>query len=244
MTPAMIEIIDLHKSYHNGATPVQALRGITLSIRPSDFLALAGPSGSGKTTLLNIIGCIDQADRGELTLAGIPIPSRSARPESRRQAREITRQQVAVRRKKIGFIFQNFNLIPVLTAQENVAIALTLLDLSPEEVFHRSREILGEVGLEGLEDRRPGELSGGQQQRVAVARALVKNPLIVVADEPTANLDSETGTSILNLMREIHQRRGTTFVFSTHDPRVMDRASRLCLLRDGTLQEEQERVLL
>jgi len=225
----MISAQAVHKTYIDGETQVHALRGIDLSIGEAEFLAIAGPSGSGKSTLLNIIGCIDTPDSGEVQVDGEQVTGKK------------TRDLVEIRRAKIGFVFQNFNLIPVLTAYENVAMSLALLGMREAEMRQRSMAMLAEVGLQGMEDRRPSRLSGGQQQRVAVARALVKEPLIVLADEPTANLDSETGEAILKLMLELNSRLGTTFVFSTHDKMVMEYARRLCLLHDGLIISDERR---
>ncbi|TVR89460.1 MAG: ABC transporter ATP-binding protein [Spirochaetaceae bacterium] len=225
----MISAQVVHKTYIDGETQVHALRGIDLNIGEAEFLAIAGPSGSGKSTLLNIIGCIDTPDSGEVQIDGELVTGRK------------TRDLVEIRRAKIGFVFQNFNLIPVLTAYENVAMSLALLGLREAEIRERSMTMLAEVGLQGMEDRRPSRLSGGQQQRVAVARALVKEPLIVLADEPTANLDSETGEDVLKLMLELNSRLGTTFVFSTHDQMVMEYARRLCLLHDGLIVSDEHR---
>ncbi|TVR33428.1 MAG: ABC transporter ATP-binding protein [Spirochaetaceae bacterium] len=225
----MITVTDVHKEYIDGETHVRALRGVSLEIDEAEFLSIAGPSGSGKTTLLNIIGCIDTADSGSVEIDGAPVNGSSKR------------SLVEIRRAKIGFVFQNFNLIPVLTAYENVAMALALMGTPESEIRERTMKLLREVGLSGMEDRRPAKLSGGQQQRVAVARALVKDPIIVLADEPTANLDSETGESILKLMEDINRKRGTTFVFSTHDQMVMDYAYRLCRLHDGLIESDEVR---
>ena len=225
----MITVTDVHKEYIDGESHVRALRGITLVIPSGEFLSIAGPSGSGKTTLLNLIGCIDTADSGYITIDGEEVTNR--------QKKEL----VEIRREKIGFVFQDFNLIPVLTASEHVSLSLSLLGLPDREVRTRTMELLHVVGLEGMEHRRPSKLSGGQQQRVAIARALIKDPLIVLADEPTANLDSATGESILKLMKDINQSRGTTFVFSTHDQMVMDYANRLCRLHDGMIESDEVR---
>ncbi len=224
----MIKVTDAKKVYIDGDTKVQALRGVSLQIDKGEFLSIAGPSGSGKTTLLNLIGCIDTMDSGEIHIQDSAI--------SGLDKKALTE----LRRQKIGFVFQSFNLIPVLTAFENVSLTLSLLNLSKKEINERTMRILHEVGLKGMEHRRPAKLSGGQQQRVAVARALVKDPLIVLADEPTANLDSETGHAILELMKSINQKHGTTFVFSTHDPMVMDFGDRLCRLHDGLIESDEK----
>lgn len=223
----MIRVQDVHKTYIDGDTEVRALRGVSMEISAGEFLSIAGPSGSGKTTLLNLIGCIDELDSGEIRIKDQAISTLHKR------------QLTELRRANIGYIFQNFNLIPVLSAYENVSLTLTLLDIPKQEVRERTMKILKEVGLEGMEHRRPAKLSGGQQQRVAVARALVKDPLIVLADEPTANLDSHTGESILQLMKRINEQHGTTFIFSTHDPMVMEFADRLCQLHDGLITSDE-----
>jgi len=225
----MIKIDNVVKNYQEGETTVKALRGVSLEVGDGEFLSIAGPSGSGKTTLLNLIGCIDSLDKGEITINGAQV--------SRMEKKEKTNY----RRLNLGFIFQTYNLIPVLTAYENVAFVLSLLNLDEEEIRKRTMSILKEVGLEGMEHRRPAKLSGGQQQRVAIARALIKQPQIVLADEPTANLDSENGEEILKLMREMNQVHNTTFIFSTHDKMVMEYARRLVLLHDGRIQDDQRR---
>jgi putative ABC transport system ATP-binding protein len=222
----MIEAKGIVKNYRSGETIVHALRELNISIEGGEFTSIAGPSGSGKTTLLNLIGCIDTADSGEILI-------------DKQKVSSLNKKELAgFRRENLGFIFQTFNLIPVLTAYENVAFSLHLLKLENGEVRERSMQILKEVGLEGMEDRRPGQLSGGQQQRVAVARALVKEPSIILADEPTANLDSETGHSVLELMKQMNHKHGTTFIFSTHDTMVMDFARRLVRLQDGRVVED------
>jgi putative ABC transport system ATP-binding protein len=225
----MIEVKKIVKDYQSGETVVHALRGVDLSIDTGEFLSIAGPSGSGKTTLLNLIGCIDTADSGEILINGTAVSGRNKK------------ELALFRRDNLGFVFQSFNLIPVLTAYENVAFALNLLNLKNGEVRERTMTILKEVGLEGLEERRPAKLSGGQQQRVAVARALVKNPEIILADEPTANLDSDTGREVLELMEKMNERYKTTFIFSTHDRMVMDFAHRLVKLHDGRITGDERR---
>ncbi len=225
----MITIKGVRKTYKAGDTEVKALRGIDLEIHKGEFISIAGPSGSGKTTLLNLIGCIDTVDEGKITIDEEVVT------ELDKEAK------TSYRRNKLGFIFQSYNLIPVLTAYENVALSLQLLGLKEKEIKERTMTILKEVGLEGMEDRRPAKLSGGQQQRVAVARALVKNPLIVLADEPTANLDSHTGEEILKLMKKMNEKHGTTFIFSTHDKMVMEYASRLVSIHDGEFTSDERR---
>lgn len=222
----MIIIRDLSKTYQSGVIEVHALKNVSLMIDQGAFLAVAGPSGSGKTTLLNCIGCIDQADQGFISIGDERVS------EMDKNGRTL------FRRRNLGFIFQSYNLIPVLTAYENIALALQLNSNDKKEIDRKTREILKEVGLEGMEERRPNRLSGGQQQRVAVARALVGNPRLILADEPTANLDSHTGESILDLMKEMNRRHGITFIFSTHDQMVMDRADRLIRLHDGEIQSD------
>ncbi|MBN2620982.1 ABC transporter ATP-binding protein [candidate division WOR-3 bacterium] len=223
----MVEVIDLYKDYKVGKVLFPALRGVDLLIDNGEFTAIAGPSGSGKTTLLNIIGCLDTPTKGKVMINGKAISDLSAK------------QQAELRKKEIGFVFQTFNLIPVLTAYENVEMPLILLDMSDREKKHNIISILEEVGLGEYLHRRPNEMSGGQQQRVAIARALVKNPTMVLADEPTANLDSATGQDILQLMKGLNEKHGTTFIFSTHDKLVMDFARRLVKLRDGKIVGEE-----
>ena len=225
----MIKVENVVRNYHAGETVVKALRGVSLEISKGEFLSIAGPSGSGKTTLLNLIGCIDQMDGGEILIKDEKISSMNKK------------EKTNFRRINLGFIFQTYNLIPVLTAYENVSFVLSLLNLSEKEIQERTMAILKEVGLEGMEHRRPSRLSGGLQQRVAIARALVKNPEIVLADEPTANLDSDTGREILELMKEMNRKHHTTFIFSTHDKMVMEYASRLVMLHDGQIQSDEKR---
>lgn len=228
-----MHILELHgvtKVYLHGRSEVAALRGIDLAIDPGEFVAIAGPSGSGKTTLLNLIGCLDTPTAGSIRLDGRELASLDAN------------RLAYIRRREVGFVFQSYNLIPVLTAYENVELPLRLAGgLSDAEIRRRVLTMLAEVGLAGLERRRPADLSGGQQQRVAIARALVKAPKLVLADEPTANLDSENGEAVLSLMRTLNARRGVTFVFSTHDPRVMKHARRLIELRDGRIEKDERR---
>jgi len=225
----MIQVKGVHKHYQAGETDVHALRGVTLDITNGEFLSIAGPSGSGKTTLLNCIGCIDNFDQGTIFI------------EKENIAEKTKKQLAFFRRENLGFIFQTFNLIPVLSAFENISMALSLLNLPVNEVKDRTMQILKEIDLEGMENRRPARLSGGQQQRVAIARALVKNPSIILADEPTANLDSKTGEAILALMKKVNEKHGTTFIFSTHDSMVMDFADRLVQLHDGQIQGDERR---
>ncbi|HPO01856.1 ABC transporter ATP-binding protein [Treponema zuelzerae] len=226
----MIDVSSVSKNYIVGAQEVRALKKVSLKVETGEFLALAGPSGSGKTTLLNLIGCIDSVTEGIISLDGETI---SGLDQNKRNL---------VRQRKIGFIFQSYNLIPVLTARENVALALQLVKgIGEKEIAERTSKILAEVGLSGMEDRKPSQLSGGQQQRVSIARALVKEPPVILADEPTANLDSKTGREILALMRELNEQHDTTFIFSTHDPMVMEQARVLVKLHDGEITGIEKR---
>jgi len=218
----IIEIKNLKKDYPLGATVVNALRGIDLAVEEGELMSIVGPSGSGKTTLLNVIGCIDHATEGSVQIGGREITALNDR--------EIT----DIRLHKIGFIFQTFNLIPVLDVRENVEFPLLLMKkYSKTELHKRADKLIEEVGLKEFTKHRPAELSGGQRQRVAIARALVTNPDIVLADEPTANLDSVTGASILELMKEMNRVEKTTFIFSTHDANVLQYAKRIVKIKDG-----------
>jgi putative ABC transport system ATP-binding protein len=223
----LVVCTDIVKRYRQGRVRVTALNGVSLAIERGAFIALAGPSGSGKTTLLNIIGGLDSADEG------------SVRVEGRELAHLTPAQLAEMRLRKVGFVFQAYNLIPVLSALENVEFVMLLQGVPAAERRARARAILAEVGLGEMGDRRPAELSGGQQQRVAVARAIVAAPTIVLADEPTANLDSKAGKGLLSLMEEMNARKNVTFVFSTHDRMVMDFARRLVLLHDGRVAEDR-----
>jgi putative ABC transport system ATP-binding protein len=221
---SLVRVDAVTKEYALGRTRVPALRGISLVVEPGEFLSIAGPSGSGKSTLLNLIGCLDQPTTGRILIGEKDVAHLSDDALS------------DLRSRSLGFIFQTFNLIPVLSALENVEFPL-LLRTGPDGSRGRAQRALVEVGLEGLESHRPDELSGGQRQRVAVARALVTRPEIVLADEPTANLDSVTGEAIIDLMLEINRKEGTTFIFSTHDPKVMGHAHRILRLADGLVVE-------
>jgi putative ABC transport system ATP-binding protein len=223
MTEWAVELKDVKKTYRTGQIEVPALRGISLRVAAGEFLAIAGPSGSGKTTLLNIIGGLDRADAGEVLVGGKNIQLLSSGELAR------------LRLQRLGFVFQAYNLLPVLTAMENAEFTLLLQDVPVEQRKERVRKLFSEIGLAGLEHRRPGELSGGQQQRVAVARAMVTEPALILADEPTANLDSATATSLLEVMEQLNRAHGTTFVYATHDPQVMERARRLIRMRDGQI---------
>ncbi len=223
----IVECRDVIKIYRQGKVEVHALRSINLSIQKGGFVALAGPSGSGKTTLLNIIGGLDYANSGSITLDGNII-------------NKMSQSELAnLRLHNIGFVFQAYNLIPVLSALENVEFVMLLQGVPSAERRERATAILDDVGLKDAYSRRPAELSGGQQQRVAVARAIVSNPLIVLADEPTANLDSKTGEGLMEMMREMNEKKNVTFIFSTHDQMVMDYARRLVHIRDGLVADDQ-----
>lgn len=222
----VVEIKNVIKDYPQGQITVHALRGLDLSISQGEFTALCGPSGSGKTTILNLVGALDKPTRGTILLEGKNLNSLSRRALSH------------IRRDRIGFVFQAYNLVPVLTAFENAEIVLSLQGVPNAERKKRVMALLAEVGLQGLEHRRPDQLSGGQQQRVAIARAIAARPAVVLADEPTANVDSETAERLLNLMEKLNQEHGTTFVFSTHDPRVMERANRVVRIVDGRVDDD------
>jgi len=225
----VVETRNLVKDYALNKLTVNALRGVSLSFEAGEFTAIAGPSGSGKSTFLHLVGCLDTPTAGTIALDGTDVAA-------------LNRKQAALlRRRNIGFIFQAYNLIPVLTAIENLSLPLVLLGAAPEDVRDQAEEALAAVGLAGMGKRRPKELSGGQQQRVAIARALVKKPALILADEPTANLDSRTGQEILDLMLALNRDFGTTFIFSTHDRLVMEYARRLVELRDGLVERETRR---
>jgi len=225
---ALAKLENIKKVYRTGKINFPALRGISLAIEEGEFLSIAGPSGSGKTTVLNIVGCLDKPTSGKLYLEDKDITDFP------------TSKLADIRRSKIGFIFQTFNLIPVLTAIENVTLPLILEGTKEQKKRNqRAEEILTEVGLGDFLHRRPSELSGGQQQRVAIARALVKKPKFVLADEPTANLDSKNGKEILDIMLELNQKTATTFVFSSHDRMVIDFARRVIKLRDGRIESDE-----
>lgn len=223
----MVACEDVKKIYRQGKMEVRALNGVTLSVERGEFMALAGPSGSGKTTLLNLIGGLDSADGGRIVVDGNSL-------ETMRSS-----DLADLRLRRIGFVFQSFNLIPVLSALENVEFIMLLQGVPPGERRERAAAVLEEVGLAGMGNRRPAELSGGQQQRVAVARAIVSGPSIVLADEPTANLDSVTGSGLLELMRRMNDEKQVTFIFSTHDRMVMDHARRIVRILDGRVDEDR-----
>jgi putative ABC transport system ATP-binding protein len=232
MTNPILSLKGISKIYGKGSTQVAALRNVSLEFEKGEFAAVVGPSGSGKTTLLNIIGCLSTPTEGELIWRGQPM-------------RSLNRADLAAyRRTHVSFIFQSYNLIPVLTVAENVELPL-LIEGSRDRKAIRKRalEIIDMVGLSDKANRHPTELSGGQEQRVAIARALVKNPDMVLADEPTANLDSHTAADIIHLMEEINRRTMTTFLFSTHDLRIMELAHRVISLRDGQIEKDEWRTI-
>jgi putative ABC transport system ATP-binding protein len=221
MEQALIRLEDVRRTYLLGETLVPAIRGVSLELHAGELTALVGPSGSGKSTLLNLVGCIDEPDAGRVLVEGVDVATLGDDARSR------------LRNRKIGFIFQSFNLVPVLDVRENVELPLFLQGLSAAERRDRVAQALADVGLADFARHPPDKLSGGQRQRVAIARALVTRPLLVLADEPTANLDSETARRILDLMVELNARRNVTFLFSTHDEKLMARVGRHVHLRDG-----------
>jgi putative ABC transport system ATP-binding protein len=218
---------NLKKDYYDGGIVVHAVRGIDLVIKSGEFTAIVGPSGSGKTTFLNLISGLDYPSDGKVWLDNKLISSMSGNELS------------DFRRDHIGFIFQAYNLIPVLTVEENIEYVMLLQDVNKNERRTRVTKILNEIGMEGYEHRFPPKLSGGQQQRVAIARAMVSHPELILADEPTANLDSATGSGLLDMMRELNRKTGMTFLFSTHDRMVMDRADRVITLKDGRIIKDE-----
>jgi putative ABC transport system ATP-binding protein len=225
---SLVKLDNVFKIYKTNGIDFPALGGVSFSVENGEFLSIAGPSGSGKTTILNIIGCLDKPTKGHLYLNETDISTKKGS------------EQAMIRRQSIGFIFQTFNLIPILTAFENVEFPLVLKgDTNQKERRTMVEEILTEVGLKDFMHRKPSQMSGGQQQRVAIARALVKKPQLILADEPTANLDSKTGQGVLELMLELNQKTGATFIFSTHDKMVMDFAKRLILLKDGQITSDE-----
>jgi putative ABC transport system ATP-binding protein len=229
MSQWAVELKDVSKTYRTGPIEVPALRDLFLQVGAGDFVAAAGPSGSGKTTLLNLIGGLDRANTGEIWVAGQNLQGLSSGELS------------SLRLRRIGFVFQTYNLLPVLTALENAEFTLLLQGVPASKRKEKVERLFSEIGLHGVEDRRPAELSGGQQQRVAVARAMVTEPALILADEPTANLDSASAIALLDVMEHLNRATGTTFIFSTHDPQVMERAHRLILLRDGRVVSDETR---
>jgi len=226
---SIVTVRDVARVYQSGGLPVRALDGVSLSIEPGEFTTLMGPSGSGKTTLLNIIGGLDEPDSGSVEIEGQTLSELSGAKLSR------------LRLERLGFIFQAYNLIPVLSAYENAEFVLMMRGMPEAERRSKVMATLKAVGLEGMEDRRPNQLSGGQQQRVAVARAIAGEPALVLADEPTANLDSKTSDGLIELMKRLNEEQGITFVFSTHDPKVMNAAKRVVRMLDGKIESEERR---
>ena len=224
-----VRTANLWKIYPQEPDPVEAVRGISIEIETGDFVAMAGPSGSGKTTMLNMIGGLTRPSRGQIWIGD-------------REITEMSDKDLAqLRLERIGFVFQSYNLLPVLTALENAEFTLLLSGIPKDERRKKVLELFNKIGLSGLEHRKPGKLSGGQQQRVAVARAVVANPALILADEPTANLDSKASADLLDVMERLNQDHGTTFLFSTHDPRVMERSRRLITLVDGQIESDERR---
>ena len=226
----IIQCRGVEKIYRQGALEVPAVRGVDLDIDLGDFATLEGPSGSGKTTMLSLIGGLDRPTAGEISVDGQPIAHMDAN------------HLADLRLHKIGFVFQSYSLIPVLSAVENVEFILNLLNIGARERSARARDVLREVGLAGMEDRRPSRLSGGQQQRVAVARALASKPAIVLADEPTANLDSKTAEELIALMSDLNARSGITFLIATHDSRVMAHSRRRIVMSDGLITSDERQA--
>ncbi|NQT83316.1 ABC transporter ATP-binding protein [bacterium] len=224
----LVSVKDVTKVYDTGAVKAHALRGLTMDVGEGEFVAIVGPSGSGKTTFLNLVGALDVATDGKLNVLGKDLSAMSKR------------QRADMRLHSLGFVFQAYNLVPVLTAQENVEFVLELQGVGSER-RKRASEILEQVGLGEFADRRPNELSGGQQQRVAVARAVASKPKLVLADEPTANLDGENAEILLKMMRGLNEQQGITFIFSTHDPRVVAHAHRVVTLVDGRVSKDEEK---
>ena len=223
---SVIKTVGIQKTYNPKTVPVHALNGVDLDIKQGEFTAIVGPSGSGKTTLLNIIGGLDRPSKGTIEVGGTDISTLN------------DNQLIEFRKNNIGFVFQAYNLIPVLTARENVEFVMLLQNRSSEERDARTNELLDAVGLSDKKDNRPSQLSGGQQQRVAVARALAPKPRFILADEPTANLDSKSTADLLDLMAQLNQEENITFVFSTHDQRVIERARRVITLVDGKIDSD------
>ncbi len=220
---------NLRKTYTDNGVSVEALRGVDLTIHAGEFTAIVGPSGSGKTTLLNLISGLDHPTEGKVWLKD-------------RLLSEMTGRELSdFRRDHIGFIFQAYNLVPVLTVVENVEYVMVLQRIGREERHRRVAELLDELGMSGYGGRFPTRLSGGQQQRVAIARAMVSRPVMILADEPTANLDSKTGADLLTMMKRLNDRTGMTFVFSTHDPMIMERARRVIIIKDGLIHSDEDR---
>ena len=227
MSEAVVRCQGLNKTYQEDAVPVHALRGVDLQINVGEFVSLSGPSGSGKSTLLNVIGGLDRPDSGEITIDNVAL------------SRLSTTELAHLRLHKIGFVFQAYNLIPVLSAQENVEFIMQLQGIDASARRQRATDALAALGLEEMRSRLPGELSGGQQQRVAIARAIVTNPVLLLADEPTANLDSATTEELLRLLQQLNQEHNMTIVTATHDPMVMSFTNRRVQLRDGMIEQDE-----
>ena len=225
----VVALRDVTKLYTQGSLEVQALRGLDLTVSKGEFTALIGPSGSGKTTTLNLVGGLDSPTSGSVIVEGVDLGGLNRKALSQ------------LRRDRIGFVFQSYNLIPVLTAYENAEMVMWVQGVPARERRERVMELLHAVGLDGLEDRKPTELSGGQQQRVAIARAIASDPAVVLADEPTANVDSETAETLISLMETLNRDRGVTFLFSTHDHRVVERVKRVVRLVDGRVDRDEAR---
>ena len=221
----LIELKNVEKTYRLGETTVRALRGVDLNIDAGEFAAVWGPSGSGKTTLLNLIGAIDEPSKGEVFINGKNIKKMSDNKRSE------------LRNRTIGFVFQGFNLVPVLTALENVMLPLQISGTGSAKAKETAMTRLADVGLKDFMRHRPDKLSGGQQQRVSIARALAVNPAVVIADEPTANLDSKTARTIIGIMRELNKKEGVTFIFATHDQRLLDQVKRIVRMKDGQIED-------
>ena len=226
----IVELRGLDKHYQQGELKVKAIDNVSLTIEKGDFVALCGPSGSGKTSILNLIGGLDSATSGKVLLEGVDLSA-------------LSNGDLAEKRKnRVGFVFQSYNLIPVMTAYENAAFVLDLQNVEPALIRARVMKALADVGLAGMENRRPDQMSGGQQQRVAIARAIVTSPAIVLADEPTANVDSKTAELLLDLMEKLNREQGVTFLFSTHDQHVMDRAKRIIHIIDGQVESDEQKL--
>jgi putative ABC transport system ATP-binding protein len=229
-TQPAVQTEDVWKIFEQDGIAVEAVRGVTMEILPGEFVVMAGPSGSGKTTLLNVLGGLTRPTRGRVWIDGADLTTMSERELAR------------LRLERVGFVFQAYNLLPVLTALENAEFSLLLRGMPDDERHRLVGELFERIGIDGLEDRRPSKLSGGQQQRVAVARAVVGAPALVLADEPTANLDTTTSVALLDVMAKLNQELGTTFVFATHDPQLMERAQRLIRLVDGAIALDERRT--
>ena len=227
MPTEIIRTENLEKVYSENGVPVHALRGIDLVVNGGDFLVIAGPSGSGKTTLLNLIGALDTPTRGTVYFMNEDL--------SRKSDAELS----TMRLRRLGFVFQAYNLIPVLTARENIEFTMLLMGIPERQRKQRALDLMRDLGIDELAEKRPLEMSGGQQQLVAVARAIITNPSVVLADEPTANLDSTTGASLLDLMERMNREKNITFIFSSHDQQVIQRGRRLILLRDGKIERKE-----